>query len=183
MKHFDKETEQNTRPAEVAMKVLGNRPDKPGGGVSGLSVLRRAPPVLTSIEAPRTGLPFFASRPAAVPAISLDPDSLQMMGLLADSRAGRVLTAEQHTKLLTALSAWFTMAKMEQAGTTFDEFIELATSNDPISRMRGNVIWGQLTTRLAEGAAHALDDWPEAMLSPEMRSLVEALVAKKPGSP
>lgn len=68
------------------------------------------------------------------------------------------------TRLLVLLSAWWTLAQMENTGTTLDELVS------------GRGALDELTTRLHALAADGLVRWPEAVLTTETREFIEAVV-------
>lgn len=85
-------------------------------------------------------------------------------------------TGVERARLLTVVSAWYTLARLEQSGTSFDAFLELASSGDQASKARAAEIWGELVIRLAKITAQELEQWPEAVLSDEAKEFIEALV-------
>lgn len=85
-----------------------------------------------------------------------------------------LLNAQQpeRTRLLVLASAWWTLAQMETTGLSFKEFLDLALR----SPEKGASLWDEMTDRLNNMAVDALGVHPEAVLTPEARELIEALV-------
>lgn len=79
----------------------------------------------------------------------------------------------ERTRLLVLISAWWTIAEMERTGLSFDAFLEAALSGEN----RASALWDELTNRLHSLTVAALGEWPEAVLSPEARRFIEAIVS------
>lgn len=76
-------------------------------------------------------------------------------------------------KLLTVLSAWWTLTQMANSHATLDEFLQLVASRAP----QAHFLFDELTTRLNTLAADALDQFPRAVLSLETAEFIEQLVS------
>jgi hypothetical protein len=90
------------------------------------------------------------------------------------ARADAIASAAEpeRTRLLVLISAWWTLAQMTNTGVSFEEFIAAAVSKEP----RARPLWDDLTERLHKLTVAGLEQWPEAVLSPEVREFIEALV-------
>lgn len=90
-------------------------------------------------------------------------------------RLGEVADAPNptRTRLLTLIAAWWTLAHMANTGVTFDGFLRLAAHDN----QRAADLWGELTARLHRLTVEALGGWPEAVLLPEIRDFIDALVS------
>lgn len=82
------------------------------------------------------------------------------------------------TRFLVLASAWWTLAQMEDSGLSFHDFVRAAVGNDDKSRILGD----ELTRRLHALTAEDLETWPEAVLTPEAKQFIEAVVATMGGS-
>lgn len=83
-------------------------------------------------------------------------------------------TQPERTRLLVLVSAWWTLGQMENTGVSFDEFIQAAVAKEP----RTTPLWDELTERLHALTVAGLEQWPEAVLTPEAREFIEAFVTK-----
>ncbi len=85
-------------------------------------------------------------------------------------------TAEpERTRLYVLISAWWTRGQMSNTGLSFEDFIAAAVSNEP----RAKPLWDDLTERLHKLTVAGLEQWPEAVLAPEVREFIEALVTQE----
>ena len=87
----------------------------------------------------------------------------------------QVVGVEQprRTRLLLLIAAWWTLAQMENTGSTFDDFLAAAIKGDGQLTFR---LWDELTSRLHRLSVEALGVWPEAVLTPEAREFIEKVV-------
>lgn len=79
----------------------------------------------------------------------------------------------ERTRMLVLISAWWTVSLMENTGISFDEFLAAARAGEK----RAKPLWDELTKRLQDLAVAELGKWPEAVLSPEARKFIEAIVS------
>ena len=97
-------------------------------------------------------------------------------GAAAAVRADAVVSAPhpERTRLLVLISAWWTIGQMELTGVSFDALIRAAVGHEP----RAKALWDEFTERLHTLTVAGLERWPEAVLAPEVREFIEALVNK-----